>query len=156
MDTWFDGNGNIVAYAELIDFIEEHHSNNGMVYIGSDSHLYKQNFILSSAVVLHGADGQQGGKYFITRAKFRPDPYESLMKRIITEAEKTIMIAHNIVDHFPNIKVELHIDISNADKNEATSKLAQMVIGYVVGNGFDCKVKPDAFAAASVADRHSK
>ena len=59
MDTWFDGNGNIVAYAELIDFIEEHHSNNGMVYIGSDSHLYKRNFILSSAVILHGADGQQ-------------------------------------------------------------------------------------------------
>ncbi|MAF43045.1 MAG: hypothetical protein CMI54_02585 [Parcubacteria group bacterium] len=156
MDTWFDGNGKLVDYAEVIDNIEEHYNNNGTVYVGSDSHLYKRNFILSSAIILHGADGQKGGRYFITRAKFRPEPFNSLAKRIITEAEKTIMVSRNIVDLYPDIKIELHVDVSNVDKNEATSNLAQTVIGYVVGNGFNCKVKPNAFAAATVADKHSK
>jgi len=31
-----------------------------------------------------------------------------------------------------------------------------MMIGYARGNGFECKIKPQAFAASSVADKHSK
>ena len=33
---------------------------------------------------------------------------------------------------------------------------ADMMIGYAKGVGFPCKVKPDAFAATSVADKHNK
>jgi len=31
-----------------------------------------------------------------------------------------------------------------------------MLIGYVKGSGYECRIKPDAFAAASIADKHSK
>ena len=31
-----------------------------------------------------------------------------------------------------------------------------MLIGYAKGVGFKCKVKPNAFAASSIADKHSK
>ena len=34
--------------------------------------------------------------------------------------------------------------------------LAKMLVGYVKGSGYECKTKPHAFAAASIADKHSK
>ena len=48
------------------------------------------------------------------------------------------------------------LDISSADKKEKTSSYADMLIGYAKGVGFKCKVKPNAFAASSIADKHSK
>jgi len=30
------------------------------------------------------------------------------------------------------------------------------LVGYAKGSGFECKVKPDAFAASTIADKHSK
>ena len=156
MGNWFDGNGNPVEYLTILDQIEEHHLGDGTVYIGSDSHLHSHGFILSSAIVLHGAEDQRGGKYYVSSTKLDKNSYHSLAERILAETEKTIMIAHDVVALFPEIKIELHIDVSNTDKNEATSNLAKTVIGYVSGNGFSCKVKPNAFAAASVADKHTK
>jgi hypothetical protein len=79
-----------------------------------------------------------------------------LVTRILAETERTIRIAHDIAHLFPDIKMEVHVDVSNTDRQNATSNLASMIVGYVTGNGFDCKVKPEAFAAASVADKHSK
>ena len=59
-------------------------------------------------------------------------------------------------DVLEEIKKELHLDISPSDKKERTSRFADMMIGYAKGVGFACKVKPDAFAATSVADKHNK
>ena len=49
-----------------------------------------------------------------------------------------------------------HLDVSSSEKDTKTSKFSDMLIGYAKGSGFECKVKPLAFAASSVADRHSK
>ena len=42
------------------------------------------------------------------------------------------------------------------ENKEGTSHLAKMLVGYVRGSGYVCKIKPHAFAAASIADKHSK
>ena len=60
------------------------------------------------------------------------------------------------MEYCPTIKVELHLDVSKSDRGEKTSKFSDMLIGYAKGSGFECIVKPDAFAATSVADKHSK
>ena len=64
---------------------------------------------------------------------------------MIKEAEQTIDLAQQISEKIPNIKLELHLDISNTEKGEGTSYLANMLIGYVKGSGFECKIKPDAW-----------
>jgi predicted RNase H-related nuclease YkuK (DUF458 family) len=153
---WFDGAGAPASYEQIVDDIKAHHLGNGTLYVGSDSQFYNSGVILTSAIILHGAEGQRGGRYFVNRRKLKPEAYRILAVRILAEAEQTIDIAIRIVEEIPDIKIELHVDVSNTDKNEATSNLAKMVIGYVAGSGFDCKVKPEAFAAASVADKHSK
>jgi hypothetical protein len=153
---WFDGKGAPASYEQIVGDIKKHHLNDGTLYVGSDSQFYNTGVVLSSALILHGAEGQRGGRYFVNRRKLKPEAYRILAVRILAEAEQTIDIATHIVEEIPDIKIELHVDVSNTDKNEATSNLAKMVIGYVMGSGFDCKIKPDAFAAASVADKHSK
>ena len=52
--------------------------------------------------------------------------------------------------------IELHIDVSPFQSKTATSKFSDMLRGYVTGAGFECKLKPDAWASQSVADKHSK
>ena len=56
----------------------------------------------------------------------------------------------------PNIKIEIHLDVSASDKKAGTSHISDMLVGYAKGAGFETKIKPDAFAAASIADKHSK
>ena len=50
----------------------------------------------------------------------------------------------------------LQIMKQHSKKNGTVYHLAKMLIGYVKGSGYDCRIKPHAFAANSIADRHSK
>ena len=70
--------------------------------------------------------------------------------------QRGINLSNTIMDEVPNAMLELHLDISPQENNEGTSHLAKMLVGYVKGSGYECKIKPYAFAAASIADKHSK
>ena len=154
--TWNSGSGTKKSFNEILKEAEEHTDINGTVYVGADSFFRKDQCIFSNAICFYGADGQQGGRYFFKRVKLSKKQFPNLSIRMIKEAEQTINLAQQISEKIPNIKLELHLDISNTEKGEGTSYLANMLIGYVKGSGFECKIKPDAFAAASIADKHSK
>jgi predicted RNase H-related nuclease YkuK (DUF458 family) len=153
---WFTGSGQQIEFDEILYIIKEHCYLNGKVYVGTDSFVKKRDCIFSSAICLYGADNQIGGRYFVQRYKLKKSSFSHLSVRMLKEAEKTIEIAHKIASDCPWADLELHLDISNAEKNEGTSALAKMLVGYVKGSGFECKIKPYAFAAASIADKHSK
>lgn len=153
---WCSGNGTFKSFEEILEEARNHHDNNGTVYIGTDSFFRKDDCIFSNAICFYGADNQQGGRYFFKRAKHNRKLFPNLSTRMIKEAEETINLAQTISEEIENIKLELHLDVSNTSKGEGTSYLAKMLIGYVKGSGFECKIKPDAFAAASIADKHSK
>ena len=153
---WNTGSKNKINYTSIILQIKEHSKQNGTVYIGTDSFFIKDNCIFSTAICLYGADNQQGGKYFYTKSKLSKKQFPELSIRMIKEAEKTINLANDIIKLVPNAKLELHLDISPQENNQGTSHLANMLVGYVKGSGYACKIKPHAFAAASIADKHSK
>jgi predicted RNase H-related nuclease YkuK (DUF458 family) len=46
----------------------------------------------------------------------------------------------------------IHADIG---ENGATKDMIKEVIGLIKGNGFEPKIKPEAFVASTVADRYS-
>ena len=52
--------------------------------------------------------------------------------------------------------IELHMDVSPFTAGNGTSKYSDMLKGYVQGYGVDFKLKPDAWASQTVADKHSK
>ena len=156
MDFWFSGSRKEIHYNDVLEEIKKHSKQKGQVYIGTDSHIANKHCVYSTAICLHGAKDQVGGKYFFQRTKFDANKFPTLMERIMHEVENTVNTGLKILSECPKVQIELHLDISPSDKKESTSRFADMMIGYAKGVGFPCKVKPDAFAATSVADKHNK
>ena len=87
-----------------------------------------------------------------------PKKYSTLATRITEEVRRSIELAEHFMENHsvsPDM-MELHLDVSPFAAKEGTSRLSEMLKGYVQGYGFGCKLKPNAWASQSVADRHSK
>jgi predicted RNase H-related nuclease YkuK (DUF458 family) len=101
----------------------------------------------------------RGGKiisstYFITT--FNKNK-EGVNERMLTEVSKSIEVAYdisNLLDMY-NIKMDIHADI-NPDPKWESNKALNQAIGYILGMGYEFKVKPSAFAASYVSDRYAK
>lgn len=152
--TWITGSNKHITFYEILQKIKSHHQKNGQVFVGTDSLVLKKHCTFTTCIVLLGADGQKGGKYFYNKERF--DETSRFYNRLLREVEKSINIAVKITEVCPNINLEVHLDVSPEEKNEKSSQLAKMLIGYTTGSGFKCKVKPESFAASTVADRHTK
>ena len=155
MNEWFTGSGDRISLDKILEIITEHSKEDGTVYIGSDSMLQKQKCVFCTAICLLG-DTKQSNRYFVKRTKKDAKQFKTLLQRITSEVQKSIDLGLKLLEFCPTIKIELHLDVSNSNKESRTSKFADMLIGYAKGSGFDCKIKPDAFAAYCVADKHSK
>ena len=79
---WFSGSGQEYSYTDILSFIESHVSNQGEIFIGTDSMLDRRSCIFVTAICLHGANDQLGGRYFFTRTKDKSEPYKNLKVRI--------------------------------------------------------------------------
>tara|TARA_Y100000361_G_scaffold1374_1_gene1149 strand:+ start:3442 stop:3903 length:462 start_codon:yes stop_codon:yes gene_type:complete len=152
---WHSGAGKSVTINEIMDEIQQHTDNGGGVFIGCDSQIVKNDCTFSSVICLHGATGQQGGFYFYARQKTKRSTYPTMVLRLLKEVELSIQLGFKIIDLFPDANIEIHID-ANSKKEEATSKFADMLMGYAKGAGFECRIKPEAWASNSIADKHSK
>lgn len=156
MPRWLTGSGDEVSFEEIINIILEHRDDNGKVSVGTDSFIKKQDCIFSLAICLYDGDSQNGGRYFIKRTNIDKGKYPNLLQRILAEVQKSVELGLKLLELIPVLDIEIHLDVSGSDKNNGTSKFAEMLTGYAKGAGFECKIKPDAYAASSVADKHSK
>ena len=156
MSRWLTGSGDEVSFEEIINIILEHRDDNGKVSVGTDSFIKKQDCIFSLAICLYDGDSQNGGRYFIKRTNIDKGKYPNLLQRILAEVQMSVELGLKLLELIPVLDIEIHMDVSGSDKNNGTSKFAEMLTGYAKGAGFECKIKPDAYAASSVADKHSK
>ena len=156
MSDWVTGSGKRISFDTIIDLISVHNKDKGKVCIGTDSFVKKNDCIFSVAICLYGAEGQNGGRYFIKRTKSNKKLYPTMLQRIVLETQKSIDLGTQLLDVAPRSNIEIQLDVSPTNKNNGTSRFADMLIGYSKGAGFEYKVKPDSFAAMSVADKHSK
>jgi predicted RNase H-related nuclease YkuK (DUF458 family) len=60
----------------------------------------------------------------------------------VSEAEKEIIFTNEL---------EIHVDIGTVG---ATKEMIKEIVGMIKGSGFFVKIKPDSFAASSLADKH--
>ena len=153
---WRCGNGKPITMESALVELRAHVAANGRIYIGTDSYIDKSRCAFATAICLHGADGQSGGKYFFRKVYLNRQNFPSLVQRILREVQDSIEIALTISEELPTAKIELHLDVSPSNKENGTSKISEMVTGYAKSSGFECKIKPEAWASQSVADKHSK
>lgn len=81
---------------------------------------------------------------------------EGVNERMLIEVGKSIEIAFEIspVLETHGIKMEIHADI-NADPRWESNKALSHAVGYILGMGYEFKIKPDAWAASYGGDRYA-
>jgi predicted RNase H-related nuclease YkuK (DUF458 family) len=78
---------------------------------------------------------------------------ELVNERMVFEVGKSIEVATQIAELLDlyGIKMEIHADI-NPDPKHESNKALQSAVGYILGMGYDFKIKPEAWAASTGAD----
>jgi hypothetical protein len=123
------------------------------IVVGTDSHsgLGEMDFV--SAIILHRVG--KGGRYFWRRVR-EPRVY-SLRQKIYKEAALSFELAKALMEELEartplDYDLEIHVDVGTRGP---TRDLIDEVVGMIVGSGFAVKTKPDAYAASTVADKHT-
>lgn len=152
---WFTALGREIEFEDLLKDIYSYTESGGKVFVGSDSQLSVNKCIFVTAICLHGAPGTMGGRYFFRKFKEHGSQYKFLKLRIMKEVNYSIEIALDLLERYPQSDIEVHIDIGTSEKS-ATRKYVDEFMGWTKTSGFVCKIKPDAWASASIADKHTK
>ena len=123
------------------------------VFVGTDSSAGGDSVDFVRAIVVHKRG--KGGRYFWSRQREPKSP--SLRQRIWREALLSFDLAQRLLEALSSstllqFNLEIHVDIG---KNGSTRELINEVVGMIVGSGFEVKIKPDAVAATSVADKYT-
>tara|TARA_B100000214_G_scaffold274245_1_gene204396 strand:- start:13664 stop:14146 length:483 start_codon:yes stop_codon:yes gene_type:complete len=152
---WFSGSGQSVDFDQVIDVTLRSIKSESKIFIGTDSFVSKKKVTFATAICLHG-----GGisRYFFFKNNHNSKNFKNLISRITEEAKISIDLAELLISKHGINKgsIELHLDVSPKHLNNGTSRFSDMLKGYVSGYNLECKLKPDAWASQTVADRHSK
>lgn len=140
---------------QLHDFVLEAPDRRYRLIIGTDSLAgRKQRVEFITALVIHRVGA--GGRYFWQ--KMIDGPIVTLRERMYHEALLSIHFAQRLVGEtalqtlLSLGELEIHVDIG---RQGPTREMIQEIVGMVTAHGFAVRIKPDAFAASKVADRHT-
>lgn len=153
---WVTGSNETIDFYELLKLTREYVRNGAKIFIGSDSFISRKKVCFASAICLHGGD--DGGRYFFYKENLPKMHYSNLVGRITEETRRSVEIACLFMDEYSidASNIELHLDVSPFGANNGTSKYSDMLKGYVQGFGIGYRLKPDAWASQTIADKHSK
>ena len=87
----------------------------------------------------------------------------NVKEKLETETNLSLEAAQSLItlleadyeDLYTECPISIHIDAGNAPHGK-TKDLIQSLTGWVHAMGYDCEVKPNSYAASSIADRISK
>ena len=153
---WLTGSNLKTDFYEILKTIKEHTIKGAKIFIGTDSFISNKRVCFATAICLYGSP--LGGRYFFFKEKKHKNMYSALVSRITEETRRSLELACFLMDEYSidTRLIELHLDVSPFSAGNATSKFSDMLKGYVQGYGFDFRLKPDAWASQSIADKHSK
>jgi predicted RNase H-related nuclease YkuK (DUF458 family) len=141
-----------MMFQDLLGYVTEDHEADYRLIVGTDSQA-RDNVHFVTAVVIHRLG--KGARYYYERRHHLP--MASLRQRLYHETALSLHVGGQLAERLARDKlevdVEIHLDIGN---NGATRELIREIVGWVTGSGFDAKVKPDAYGATKVADKHTK
>jgi predicted RNase H-related nuclease YkuK (DUF458 family) len=133
------------------------------VSIGTDS---QKNGIIHkfATVILISTSENLGGGVIVGRGgkvihstythQFKSRDKELVSERMIFEVGKSIEVAYELSPLLESygFNVEIHADINPNPKHDS-NKALQQAVGYILGMGYDFKIKPEAPASSNCADR---
>lgn len=120
------------------------------VCIGTDSQVRGE--VTEFATVIVFLREKKGGFMYINNSSSKISM--GLRERMILEVSKSIEVAYALCDLLDehDVALEVHADI-NTDPHFQSNVALKEAMGYIIGMGFEFKMKPDAFASSSCADK---
>jgi hypothetical protein len=140
---------------EIIKFIKKEPEHFYKIIIGTDSPAMNPVSLVTAVTVWRVGNG---AIHFWTKSAEKK--FATLQDRVFQEAINSITLAQELRsrlqeklgDDFFWDGNEIHVDIG---KNGPTRELIDGVVGMIKGYNFTPVIKPDAFGASTIADRHT-
>jgi predicted RNase H-related nuclease YkuK (DUF458 family) len=143
---WLEPNGTQRNFEEIIDQIDD----TCEVFVGSDSQLVANFWVFASVICIYWPG--RGGKYFFKRDRRVKSTYACLEDRLLSEVHNSVTIADQIRQARPSLEIHVHADIASSPKHKS-HKVAKIAQNYISGMGFFPTIKPDSWAAGTIADK---
>lgn len=153
---WCSASGKNVTLSQIIQTCKKFIPKGSKIFIGSDSFATNTKINFATVICVYGRG--ISSKYFFARQFVDKNAYRNLASRITEEVRRSVELAELLrSDHMIDSRnIELHLDVSSHQTKNGTSRYSEMLKGYVAGAGFTCKIKPNAWASQTIADKHSK
>ena len=137
---------------ELLRYIEEKPQKSYEIIVGCDSSAVAEPTFPTVIVILRKGEG---GRFFLKRINYNRKFYnlhDRILEEVLLSCQLALWLRENI--ELPaNCEFQyIHADIG---QNGATKDMIKEVTGLIRGNGFVPQIKPQSFAASSVADKFS-
>ncbi len=145
---------------ELVRYMEEKPESFYDIVVGCDSSSSEEPHFPVALVILRKGEG---GRFFLKKVKYKNKKFYNIHQRILEEVLLSCEAALFLRERFNN-KVKgldknynfqfqyIHADVG---ENGKTKDMIKEVVGLIRGNGFEPKIKPEAYVASVVADRYS-
>lgn len=141
---------------EILSYLAEKPEKFYDIVVGCDSSSADEPDFPVAIVVLRVS---QGGRFFLKKISYRKR-FFSFKQRILEEVSLSCQLAlqlREVLESKIKGKFNYQFKYIHADigENGATKDMIREIIGLIRGNGFEPKIKPEAFAASVVADRYA-
>ena len=138
---------------DILKYIQGLPCSSYKIVVGTDSQVRRETCFVT-AVIIHRMG--KGARFFYRKSTERK--IKSLRQKIFYETTMSLEEGAKITEYLSqsgleHLNVEIHIDVG---RHGETKDLIREVVGMVTGSGFEAKIKPDSFAASSVADKYTK
>ena len=145
----------------IIDFINQQPERDYVLAVGTDSQTASETKVVLS-ITLHRL--HNGGIFFLHTTHHRAFKNNQLHQKLYEETQASLDAAELLIEKLKNngfdiqnkesnIHLSIHMDIG---KNGPTSKYIQELEGWVRAVGYEYEIKPNSYAASTIADKYSK
>ena len=159
MSKWHSQTYGTLSFEELPDKIQlfydmnKHYGEPIEITIGTDSQNHQETKVVTVISVLCKG---HGGIFFY-HIEYRP-LVQSVKTKLEMETYISLETAQKLLANLNDKQVfpiSIHIDAGTSPIGK-TRDLIQSLTGWVHAMGYDCEIKPNSYAASSIADRISK
>ena len=146
---------------EIFNYISERPGKSYEIVAGCDSSSDERPAFPIALVILRKGEG---GRFFLTRIKYGESQkkkfynfHQRVLEEVVLSCEFALIFREALKEKIEKSQIPLnyqfqyiHADVSVSGQ---TKDMIKEVVGLIKSNGFEAKIKPEAFAASIVADR---
>ena len=128
------------------------------IIVGCDSSSGDEPHFPVAVVVLRKGEG---GRFFLKKIRYKNRKFYNWKTRILEEVllscELALFLRENVESRLKASSFNYQFRYIHADvgENGQTKDMIKEVTGLIRGNGFEPKIKPEAYVASTVADRYA-